>query len=216
MIRMYVICEGPTEEMFIKDVVSAWFNPKDISLIPISIGGNVSYQRLFKHLQNLLLRDKTSYCTTFFDFYGSREDFPGKQAANEKSNITEKAGCLLSGFSAKLQSDLGAEPLRRFIPYVQMYEFEGLLFSDTKAFADGINQQRLKNNLADIRIKFTTPEHINNSCETAPSKRIIKLFPEYEKPLHGTLAALEIGLDAIRKECLLFDAWLKQIEALLA
>ena len=79
--------------------------------------------------------------------------------------------------------------MRRFIPYVQMYEFEGLLFSDTLALAKGVNQGRLVDRFKIIRDQFDTPEEINDSPETAPSKRILNLFPEYDKPLHGSLAA---------------------------
>lgn len=51
-----------------------------------------------------------------------------------------------------------------------------------------------------------------------PSKRIIALYPGYErqKPLIGVLAALEIGLPKIRQECPLFDAWLSKLENLSA
>ena len=97
---------------------------------------------------------------------------------------------------------------------VQMYEFEGLLFSDTQALAIGLNKGNLASQFNTIRSQFDTPEDINNSKETAPSKRILKHFPEYDKPVHGSLAAIEIGLEIIRNECPLFDGWLKEIEKL--
>jgi hypothetical protein len=67
-----------------------------------------------------------------------------------------------------------------------------------------------------IREQFTTPEEINDSPETAPSKRLRTLVPGYQKPLLGVLAILEIGLAAIRAECPHFDGWLKTLEALVA
>jgi len=220
MIRVHVICEGQTEEMFINEVLSDLFNPKGIYLYPSLIGkpghkgGNIRYERLLTDVRARLLNDNTSYCTTFLDFYGLPTDFPGKQDASTKTKSGNKAACLLSALKDALQADLGEEPLRRFIPYVQMYEFEGILFSDIQALAKGICQEALVPRFNSIRNKFDTPEEINDSPETAPSKRILKLFPEYDKPLHGSLAALEIGLESIRRECPLFDEWLKQIEAL--
>jgi hypothetical protein len=65
-----------------------------------------------------------------------------------------------------------------------------------------------------IRSAFDTPEDINDSVETAPSKRIQELFPEYEKPLYGVLAALEIGLEAMRNECRHFNRWLSRLETI--
>ena len=114
----------------------------------------------------------------------------------------------------RLQAKLGEDPLRRFIPYVQMYEFEGLLFSHPERLAQGINQSELGCSLQKIRDAFDSPEEINNSPVTAPSKRIGKLFSAYDKPIHGSLAAIEIGLDVIRQECQRFDEWLKKLEAL--
>lgn len=114
----------------------------------------------------------------------------------------------------KLREKLGDEPLSRFIPYVQMYEFEGLLFSDPEKMAQGIGQISLSGSLMKIRNQFNSPEEINDSVTTAPSKRIEKLFTAYEKPLHGSLAAKEIGLDVIRRECKRFDEWLKKLAAL--
>ena len=72
----------------------------------------------------------------------------------------------------------------------------------------------LKENFLQIRNTFATPEEINDSPQTAPSKRIKSLIASYEKPLMGTLGALEIGLLKIRKECKLFDAWLSNLESI--
>jgi hypothetical protein len=220
MIRVHVICEGQTEEMFINEALSKLLAPMDIYLYPSMIGkpghkgGNVCFQRLLTDLRVRLLDDHEAYSTTFFDFYGLPTNFPGKDAARQKNNIAEKSACLLDALSEALKAKLGASPLRRFIPYVQMHEFEGLLFSDVDALARGINQNSLRHSFKAIRDQFNSPEEINDSPSTAPSKRIGALFPAYDKPLHGSLATLETGLDAIRRECALFDGWVKQLEAL--
>lgn len=222
MIRVHVICEGQTEETFINEVLYAALYPRDICLNPSLVGkpghkgGNLRLERLFKDIRARLLGDTSAYCTTFFDFYGLPNDFPGKTDAKRQQGSREKAQCLLAAFTAELKSRLGDDPLRRFIPYVQLHEFEGLLFSDTTAFAAGIGHKTLAGNFAAIRREFESPEDINDGPLTAPSKRIKKLFTMYEKPLHGSLGAMEVGLGAIRKECLLFDEWLKRIEALSA
>jgi hypothetical protein len=104
----------------------------------------------------------------------------------------------------------------RFVPYVVMHEFEGLLFSDCQAFARGIGQDDLAPAFQAIRGQFESPEEINDSPYTAPSKRVEALVPGYEKPLLGVLAALEIGLDRIREACPQFHAWVCRLEALAA
>ena len=102
--------------------------------------------------------------------------------------------------------------LSRFIPFVVTHEFEGLLFSDCAALSRGIGRPDLEPSLQEIRDRFSTPEEIDDSPLTAPSKRIEALMPGYEKPLFGTLAVLEIGLTRIRGACPHFNNWLTILE----
>ncbi len=88
------------------------------------------------------------------------------------------------------------------------------MFSDPVSFADAIERPALRNKFEEIRQKFETPEHIDDGPDSAPSKRILDLYPAYEKPLMGERAALEIGLPKIRQECPLFNAWLSKLETL--
>ncbi len=222
MIRVHVICEGQTEEMFVDQVLAEEFYPLGIYMVPALIGkpghkgGNFRFERLLTDVENRLLGDREAWCTTFFDFYGLPETFPGKAEALTKGTMNAKADCLLAAMTDRLREKLGDDAMRRFIPYVQMYEFEGLLFSSPANLASGISEPTLGEAFQRIRDSFDTPESINNSPATAPSKRILNLYKGYEKPLHGSLAAIEIGLPAIRAQCRRFDAWVNSIEALIA
>ena len=130
MIRIHVICEGQTEEMFINEVLSDFFQPRNIYLLPSLIGrpghkgGNFKFDRLFTDVRARLLGDTTAFCTTFFDFYALPEDFAGKAEANNQLGIANKAACLQEALMNQLRKRLGEKPLRRFIPYVQMYDWK--------------------------------------------------------------------------------------------
>lgn len=219
MIRVHVICEGQTEVSFIKNLLQGGFALKNIGLQPALVGkpghkgGNVNWDRLFVDIRNFLRSDKAAYCTTFFDYYGLSSNFPGKQDGQNFTDITDKAKAVEDALSKVLAEKLGSDA-QRFIPYVQMYEFEGLLFSDPTAFAKGIEKRSLSKQFGDIRNSFDTPEMINDSPNTAPSKRIKGLVDEYDKPRMGLQAASEIGIGKIRKECSLFHSWLTHIESL--
>ncbi|WP_432784430.1 hypothetical protein AAEX37_01396 [Oligella sp. MSHR50489EDL] len=220
MIRVHVICEGQTEEMFVKELLQPFFFTKDVYLIPALVGkpghkgGNFKFERLQLDVKNRLLGENNAYCTTFFDYYGLPSSFPGKDALDSHADIANKAITLQEEMTAELTRSIGAEAMRRFIPFVQMYEFEALLFSDPEAFARGVGREKLSQALMQIAEQFESPEHINDSPLTAPSKRIKKLMNDYEKPLMGSLAALEVGLSTMRAKCFLFDAWLTRLEAL--
>ncbi|EGR1548463.1 DUF4276 family protein [Vibrio parahaemolyticus] len=219
MTIVHVICEGQTEESFVNELLVEPFSHKGIYLKPALIGrpghkgGNFKFERLAPDVEKRLLADKNCYCTTFFDFYGLPETFPGKNAVNATASVQDKANALQDALNEKLVEKIGEDAMRRFIPYVQMYEFEGLLFSDPQKMAQGMERLDLVRAFTEIAGAFDTPEQINNSPQTAPSKRIESLVLGYEKPLLGTLAALEVGLDKMREQCPLFDAWLKRIEA---
>ena len=220
MIRVHVICEGQTEEMFVNELLVPTFLAKDLLLVPALIGrpghkgGNFKFDRLQTDVKNRLLGERTAYCTTFFDYYGLPQSFPGKDIHDSQVDIVTKATSVQEAMTTELTRLIGDDAMRRFIPFVQMYEFESLLFSDPIAFARGISKEHLSQNLTDIAEQFDSPEHINNSPQTAPSKRIEGLIRGYEKPLMGTLAALEVGLDSMRQNCELFDNWLRQLESL--
>ena len=106
----------------------------------------------------------------------------------------------------------------RFIPYIQLHEFEALLSADIDKmrifYLEDKNNaiQRLKN----IVNVFDSPELINEGNETAPSKRIIMEIPEYEddKVLIGPTVAKEIGLPVLRERCVHFNEWMSKIESL--
>ena len=228
MTRVHIICEGQTEAAFVQVLLQPCFFSRNLFLIPAMIGktgqkgGNVKFSRLLPNIKNLVLGDRSACCTTFLDFYGLSRDFPGKSTATAKTDPPDKAAAICTELVSKLKSEIKDFPIQRFIPYVQMYEFEALLFSDPANFAKGIGKPELQGRLAEIRAGFATPEHINDHPHRAPGKRIETLFREYQKPLRyekpimGTLAALEIGLARMRAECRLFDAWLAQLEALSA
>ena len=70
------------------------------------------------------------------------------------------------------------------------------------------------NKIREIRESYPTPEHINNSPETAPSKRLEKLIPNYAKIKNGTLISKDMGIDKILAECPHFREWIEQISRL--
>jgi uncharacterized protein (DUF4415 family) len=59
-----------------------------------------------------------------------------------------------------------------------MHEFEAFLFSNPSAYQNyGVMPDQVKE-IINIKNRYETPEHINNSYETAPSKRLMKIMPQ--------------------------------------
>lgn len=218
MIRINVIVEGLTEESFIKDVLAPAFWTRSIYIQPFVLGipghkgGRVNYARVKKDIVLQLRQQRTAYCTTMFDLYGLGAGFPGmplpptlKGAA--KANAIEQAlyKDILNDLP-NLRADL------RFFPYIQVHEYEGLLFSNPDALARALRKENLSLQLRAIRDSVSTPEDINDNPNTAPSKRIEQLYSSYKKVIEGTVAAQAVGLEAMRQQCPHFNAWVARLE----
>ena len=114
-----------------------------------------------------------------------------------------------------LSADINDE---RFIPYIQLHEFEALLFTDVDKLDDSIvslTQHRSQiTRLRQIIEEFPDPEDINDGVNTAPSKRLLALYTGYQKNVVGPLVAEEIGLAALRAKCAHFNSWILIMEGL--
>lgn len=178
-------------------------------------GGIRSWQSVRRDIVNHLRGDRECIATMMVDYYGLPQTWPGRDRARSLEGIEEKAHCIESAVQEEVVAEMGHRfDSNRFVPFLVMHEFEGLLFSDCASFSRGISRPDLQVSFQEVRDGFATPEEINDSAITAPSKRIKQLVPSYEKPLFGVLAALEIGLTPIRSECPHFDSWLRRLESL--
>lgn len=211
MTRVHVFCEGQTEDVFVREVLHPYFQRINIWLTPIIIrtgpqgrGGISSYAKIRRQVERKCKEDKTAWVTTMLDFYGLPSDFP---AMTSTGNSLARAKAVESAF----QKDIDR---RNFISNIVVHEFESLLFSEPTAFAGWFDDTRIVETLKNVKNNFASPEHINDNRDTAPSKRILAVCDAYDKVAHGSLIALDIGLDIIRRECPLFDTWVKQLEAL--
>lgn len=226
MSRLLIHVEGETEETFVNEVLAPHLYNFGYSKISARLLGNArmrfkrggikSWQSVRDEILNHLKEDVGSLSTLMVDYYAlpqkDTSNWP-KRAESSALIFEQKPKIIEEAIHLDICSQMGAGfNSARFVPYIMMHEFEGLLFSDPTKLASGIGDPSLANDFSEIRANFSTPEHINDSPLTAPSKRILRLYPRYEKPLMGTLAVLEIGLDAIRTECPFFDAWITQLE----
>lgn len=215
--RALILVEGQAEERFVKDVLAPAFYPLELffekpTLLVTKIvkdgpnfkGGVTSYAN-FRRDVRPLLKNADALVTTLLDYYGLPADFPGmgdRPAGTPLDRVrhVERA----------IAEDLGA-PLN-FIPFLALHEFEAWLFSSPDELPRALTALEKQPDFQEIRDAFATPEDINDSPGSAPSKRIAALFPAYRKTLHGPTTAMRIGLDRIRAECPHFENWLQTLE----
>ena len=223
MPRILVHVEGQTEESFVNGVLAPYLYSLGYTNVSARLIGNARqrsrrggirpWDSVRNDILNHLTSDRDTFATTMVDYYGLPFTWPGREQAARRETLKERAASVQQALLEDVSSSLGgAFDRRRFIPYVVMHEFEGLLFSDPERFARGIGRPDLSSELQAVRGEFGTPEEINDSPDTAPSRRVRDLYEGYQKPLMGVLAVEEIGLSAIRGQCPLFNRWIEELE----
>lgn len=228
--RLLIHVEGETEETFVNEVlcghlVAVGFNEVSARIVGNSRlrhrrGGIRGWDSVKKDILRHLRQDAAAFSTTMVDYYALPQygtgAWPGRAAATNQPAAL-KARTVEDAIAADIKAEMGGNSFfpNRFVPFVMVHEFEGLLFSDCAAFTLAIGRPELEVAFQAVRDAFANPEEINDSPVTAPSKRVEGLIPNYEKPLMGTLGVIGIGLVRIREECPHFDSWLTTLEALI-
>lgn len=230
-LRLLVHVEGQTEENFVNEVLGPHLVAQGYASVSARIVGNARsrdhrggirrWDTVCKDIVHHLRTDRTCIGTTMVDYYGMPASgpgaWPGRANAGKHAKSSERAeaveAALLEGIVQRMGS--GFDP-QRFEPFVAMHEYEGLLFSDCLALATCLGDADLALAFDVMRSTVETPEDINDSPETAPSKRIERLVPRYDKPVLGILAFLDIGLPKVRAECPHFNRWIQRLESRVA
>lgn len=219
------IVEGSTEETFVNDVLVDHFAALNIFVSTRKIrtgwdrinnkpskGGLLKYIKFRNDILRWIKSDRNQpkfWYTSMVDLYAFPKDdlSPYKSAIQSISNPYHKVMSLEKAIGIDINYP-------QFIPYVQLHEFEAFLLVDPDRLLgmypnkpSGIS--RLKKDIGNLN-----PEEINESQQTAPSKRISKYLPDYEdqKAQVGPLVAEDIGLSKLREKCPHFNEWISKLE----
>ena len=217
MKRVVIICEGETEREFSKKILAPYFATKNIHiqspLIKRSMGGVVRWNILKKEITTYLYENDV-FVTMLIDYYGlySKYAFPNWDEGERINDKVERMNYLESAMKSDIQDGLR----HRFLPYLQLHEFEGLLFNDIQVFYEHVPQNELVGEAELVKTfqDYANPEMINNNRETSPSHRLKRIIEGYNKVLYGHYFAEAIGLGNIRNKSPRFDEWMNNIETL--
>lgn len=198
MVRIGISVEGTCEEIFVKNVLAPYLAEKCIYLSAINMGGDVKLDKVTSELKNIAYN--FDFVTTLYDFYG----FKNVDASETKESLERK-----------MKEQVHTAVAQKLIPYVQLYEFEGLLFSNPESIGDVLNSPAVSDWANKIVDEFNgQPETINNSAQTAPSKRLEK-NSRYRKIPHGPKIAAAVGIERMREQCPGFDNCIATLEGLI-
>ena len=228
MIRLNVVVEGDTEEIFVNEILAPALGERMVFATAHRIttkrnnqktwrGGLLKWDHLARDIRLWMKQDTgpDARFTTMIDYYALPHDFPGYADLPTGDSVTRIAmleRAMMTDLANRLPELRVAD---RFIPYIQRHEFEALLFSAPLEFEAAFPGDRSGiAAITNIRKVFSNPEDIDDGQATAPSKRILKIWPDYDKPVAPMLVAKQIGLPTMRRECPLFGRWVARLEAL--
>ncbi len=226
MTRLFVEAEGETEEAFVDQILSLHLYPLGYTQVTarkmgkdrqrIRRGGVRPWPEARADILNRLRGDSQLLVCVMVDYYGMPQRgeaaWPGRAGAAPQ---LQYPNAIEESLSRDIANAMGPNfNPRRFIPYIMIHEFEAMLFSDCPALARSLGAPAQTAALQAIRDAFPTPENIDDSPTTAPSKRIQTIIPGYRKPIQGLQATQQIGLPTIRSQCPHLQAWLKHLETL--
>jgi len=220
-IRLYLTVEGETELTFAKETLGPHLAKFEVEVLARMVvtnrklgkrGGAPAFQRLKRDTTRLMKEDahREARFSTMLDLYALPANYPGRQEAERKSKPSDR----VLEMENALASEFGD---RRFIPFLQLHEFEAFLYCDLKQIQYRIeDSEKAIAHLQDEVASFSCPEDIDEGETTAPSKRLIKHVPRYEnlKVRVGAPAASAIGLHVLREKCPHFGQWLTRMENL--
>lgn len=227
MKRLLVHVEGESEEAFVNQLLYPHLFGHGVLVSARLLGhrserarrgGIISWPKARGDLLRHLKQDHRLYVTTIVDYYGMPRSgssaWPGRRQAASVP-MSKRPELVETAIRDDVATAMGTGfVVSRFVPFVMFHEFEALLFSDCREFAEAIDRPSLSAPFQAIRDRFSTPEEINDSATTAPSKRLAALMPSYSKVRRAELAAPAVGLEAMRLECPHFADWLERLENL--
>lgn len=217
MKRLLIVVEGDTEKEFIDKVLGPFLNAKGLLSVNCfkikhTKGGLTKYQHLKTDLINCVYESNV-LVTTLIDFYALPKDFPKYEDARKIVNKADRLAFIEKAIVEDLETLKGKE-FSNLLPYIQLHEFEALVFSSIDAIAALYNRSEAKfNELEQIIAAHPNPEDINDSPLTAPSKRLIndQLIKGYNKVTDGIMIIEEAGIDIILGKCPRFKRWVETL-----
>lgn len=218
MSNVGILVEGKTEHAFVTTLLAPYLQPYGVIVTPRIVHTSQSAGHAaqkgggtWKHYRQdlLALFGATHFAcvTTMIDYYAFPEDGPLTNCA--EPHVHPDCVDLLE---LAMANDLNE---RRFLPFVMLHEFETLVVAaslqrDPSAAGPGVGEALRR----EAASKSDDVELINDGAMTAPSKRVMDCWPDYDKAVDGVTYLAECDFDQILGSCPHLASWVGTLRAL--
>ncbi len=231
---LFCIVEGQTENAVLKRLIAPHLGLRGVDfhapIVTIGKGrGGMKFlpaTELYGQIRKFLKDPRQAIVTTLFDYYafptGSSKGWD--YVAKSKSEVAFRG---VAKVVETIEDEIKRRALEgldlpnkesRLIPYIQLHELEALFFAEPDIMADAFGDPSLVRTFQQAAESCGGCENINDSPQTAPSKRIQRAYARYIKGrsnfAHGPRIAEKLDLATVRRKCGRFDAWLGRLELL--
>jgi Domain of unknown function (DUF4276) len=210
MRRLHVVVEGGTEFNFVQRMLK----PHLERVLPAHFVSAVrrkegfTYAGVQKDVRRLLGGPGSQVVvTTMIDLYRIPAGFPGLRESEDDPSL-ERVRKIEGAFAREIDD-------ARFIPYIQLHEFEALVLCGLSALEERYPHRRQEIRELEKRInrQFRSPEEVDRFWP--PSRRLLQAIPGYAKIVDGIHVVESLGIAALRQKCLHFGEWLEALERVL-
>ncbi|MDX6284036.1 MAG: hypothetical protein QOH03_5107 [Kribbellaceae bacterium] len=215
--QIAILVEGQTESAFVTEILAPYLQSFGAYVTPVIVktarladgttykGGGMVWKHYQEDLLRLLGASHYRCVSILVDFYAYPRNAPGVDCCSRPhqprrcTEVREQAMAEVIGNS-------------RFVPHVVLHEFE------TWVIAAAVGARSL---LGDVSVAKALRaeadsvggdvELLNDSRETAPSKRVLRRWADYDKVIDGIEVIREAGLEAVMDRCPGLNAWVKEL-----
>ncbi|MBZ0118372.1 MAG: DUF4276 family protein, partial [Sandaracinaceae bacterium] len=192
MTKLLILVEGQTEETFVRNVLGPHLSSAGLTVTSVILktkrvkagghfrGGVTSSSQVVEDIRRLLHDTSATAVTTLIDYYGLPPDFPG---------MSGRPPGPPHGRVAHVEAALArviADP--RFIPHLALHELEAWIYAAPSSAEWVFEAGGVASQLEGMAATAGGPELVDDGPTTAPSKRLLSVFPGYQKTLHGPMA----------------------------
>jgi hypothetical protein len=217
--QIAIVVEGQTESAFVSEILAPYLQATGVYVTPVIVttsrladgttfkGGGMVWRHYENDIRRLLRASHFHCVSILLDFYAYPRNAPGSDCC-DRPHASRKCAELRT----KAMGDAIGDP--RFVPYVVLHEFETWVIAaalDTsRVLGDAGVAKRLQ---AQARSVGGDVELLNDSAATAPSKRVLKAWADYDKVTDGVEVIRDAGLPAILEHCPGLRGWVGRLLA---
>jgi hypothetical protein len=215
--QIAILVEGQTESAFVSEILAPYLQSFGVYAMPVIVktarladgttyrGGGGDWRHYAGDLGRLLGATHYHRVSLLIDFYAYPRNGPGADCCPRPHQPRRCA-------ELRVQAMADAVANHRFVPHVVLHEFETWVIAaamDTAAvLGDATVAKRLGAEAATVAGDV---ELLNDSPQTAPSKRVAHSWPDYDKVTDGIEVIREAGLAVVMDRCPGLKAWIDQL-----